>query len=349
MTTSNYTPYTKYFRPLAQVGPVRPPGAVPLAGGAAWFTHAEMLRRDAPPRIVSAQAIPSRALICLSAPRAPIAGLMMDQPHIMGILNVTPDSFSDGGEHPGAAHAAAHGRAMVSGGAQFIDIGGESTRPGALEVPAEAEIARVVPTIEALRSGLTAPISIDTRKRAVAEEAVAAGAQIVNDVSGFTFDKTLAKFCADQQLSVCIMHSPGVPEVMQEMTDYDNLLLDIYDFLGHQIARLESIGIPRARMIIDPGLGFGKTLSQNLEILAGLTLFHGHGVPLLIGASRKGFIREIGGATYPKDRMPGSVAVALDAVAKGAQIVRVHDVAETRQALRLAAAVQNGAVSERMK
>ncbi|MGX9357388.1 dihydropteroate synthase [Roseobacteraceae bacterium S113] len=342
---NSFKPYKRYYRPLVQSGPVRPRGAVSLAGGPLWFTHAEVLSRTEPPRVVPTGAIHSRMLTCLSAPRAPVAGLMMDQVRLMGILNVTPDSFSDGGEHHGAAHAAAHGVVMANSGADLIDVGGESTRPGALEVPAEAEIARVEPAIQALSGRVDAPISIDTRKRAVAEVAVAAGASLVNDVSGFTFDPTLASFCAAHHLHVCIMHTPDIPERMQSQTDYDNLLLDVYDFLGQQIARLQGIGVPKARIVIDPGIGFGKTISQNLALLNNLSIFHGHGVPLLVGASRKGFIRVIGRAEDPRSRMPGSVAVALGAAAQGAQILRVHDVAETRQALRLWDAVREGEIN----
>ncbi len=325
-----------------QQGPVRQPGAALLAGGPLWFTHAEVLSRDEPARIVPVEAVHSRMLTCLTAPRAPIAGLMMDQVRIMGILNVTPDSFSDGGDHHGAAHAAAHGMTMAANGADMIDIGGESTRPGALEVPVEAEIARVEPAVTALASRINVPISIDTRKSTVAQAAVGAGASMVNDVSGFTFDPELAKFCASHHLPVCIMHTSDIPEVMASKTDYDNLLLDIYDFLGVQIARVQDLGIPRARIVIDPGLGFGKTGAQNLRLINNLSLFHGHGVPILIGASRKGFIRDIGKAQDPKSRMPGSIAVALAAAGQGAQILRVHDVAETKQALRLWAAVRDG-------
>ncbi|MCH2163459.1 MAG: dihydropteroate synthase [Marinovum sp.] len=343
---SRFRPYPRYFRPLVQYGPMLPSGAVPLAGGPGWFTHVEVISRTEPSRIAAADAVPSRMLTCLSAPRAPIAGIMMDEPRVMGILNVTPDSFSDGGDHNKAASASAHGVAMVEAGADIIDVGGESTRPCALEVPMEAEIARVEPAIASLSPRTKAVISIDTRKTAVAEVAVSAGAGIVNDVSGFTFDPTLARFCAHQHLAVCIMHSPDTPDKMQDQTDYAHLLLDIYDFLGHRIAQLEDVGIPKARMIIDPGIGFGKTATQNLAILRNLSIFHGHGVPLLVGASRKGFIRRYGGAEDPKSRMAGSLSVGIGAVAQGAQILRVHDVAETKQAVKLWSAVHQGVADD---
>lgn len=341
-----FKPYARYYRPLAQSGKIQPAGALPLAGGPTWFTHAQVISRTEPSRIVPADAIPSRMLTCLTAARSPLGGLMMDRPRIMGILNLTPDSFSDGGSHVTAGAALAHGRQMVRDGASIVDVGGESTRPGALEVPEEAEIARVEPVITALSEAIDAPISVDTRKASVAEAAIGAGAAIVNDISGFTFDPDLAPFCADHHVPVCIMHSPGTPDAMQNMTDYDHLLLDIYDHLGRQIAKLEAAGIPRARMCVDPGIGFGKTGAQNLDILANLSLFHGHGVPLLVGASRKGFIGRVGREQTPAKRMPGSVAVALGAVAQGAHILRVHDVPETAQALALWQAVHLGEGSD---
>lgn len=331
-----------YYRPLVQRGPVRPADAVILAGGWCWFTHAERLGRHGPSEIVPASAIPDAALQALTAARPMMADIDMSAPRLMGILNVTPDSFSDGGLHNGPARAVTHGQRMVADGADILDIGGESTRPGALEVPAEAEIARIEPVISALNKSVRVPISIDTRKRQVAEVAVSAGAALVNDVSGFTFDRELARYCAQHHLPVCVMHMQGTPEDMQDNPQYGNALLDVYDFLDAQICMLVEAGIPRYRILADPGLGFGKTIPHNLAILNGLSLFHGLGVALLVGASRKGMIREIGKATQPAERMPGSVAVALAAVAQGVQVLRVHDVAETKQALRLWQAVEEG-------
>ena len=333
---------TEYARPLVQTGPARPDTALPLAGGACWFTHVEILSRSSDPQILPVAEMSDSARIALTTPRPPIAGLSMDHPRIMGILNVTPDSFSDGGQHAGPARAVSHGRAMVAQGADMIDIGGESTRPGAITVPEEAELARVEPVIRALYSSIDAPISIDTRKAVVAEAAVTAGAALVNDVSGFTYDKALAPYCAQHQLPVCVMHALGDPETMQDNPHYDNVLLDIYDFLQAQICMLIEAGIPQHRIIADPGIGFGKTLAHNLTLLHNLSLFHGLGVPILLGASRKGFIRTIGQAPNAEGRAPGSIAVALAAVAQGVQILRVHDVAETKQALRLWQAVERG-------
>lgn len=332
----------EYFRPLLQHGAHRPAEAVSLAGGWCWFTRVERLTRDGAREYLPVDAVPDVVRQRLTAPRPPIAGLDMSAPRLMGILNVTPDSFSDGGRHNGPARALAHAQRMAEDGADIIDIGGESTRPGAQEVPIEAEIARVEPVIAALSRTRAVPISIDTRKQAVAEAAVNAGAGLVNDVSGFVYDKKLARYCAQHHLPVCVMHMQGTPETMQDDPRYDDVLLDVYDFLAAQISMLAELGIPRHRIVADPGIGFGKTIDHNLALLNGMSLFHGLGVALLLGASRKGLIRVVGQAPRAEERMPGSVAVALAGVAQGVQFLRVHDVAETRQALRLWQAIDEG-------
>ena len=331
-----------YHRPLVRFEQTRPSHAVTLGSGPGWFSDVEVLRRDAPPEIVGLAQVPPEALERLTAPRAPVAGLAMDRTRIMGILNVTPDSFSDGGKHLTAAQALARGRQMVVDGADLIDIGGESTRPGAVTVPEEAEIARTEPVIGALSGHVRAPISIDTRKAVVAQAAVAAGARIVNDVSGLTHDPLLARYVITNQLPVCIMHAKGDPETMQVNPRYDDVLLDVYDFLAAQVCMLEGAGLPRNLIVIDPGIGFGKTLEHNLALLNRLSLFHSLGCPVLLGASRKRFIGTLTQVDMPAQRVAGSVGVALAAAAQGVQILRVHDVAETRQALTLWQAVQAG-------
>jgi len=334
---------TTYHRPIPLTGPERPEAALPLAGGPLLFDRIEVLARHAPPRIIQADQAPADVIARLTAPRAPIAGLDMARPNIMGILNVTPDSFTDGGQHDAPDAALNHAQQMQGQGADIIDVGGESTRPGARTVRAEDEITRTAPVIAALRgAGLTLPLSIDTRKTAVAQAAITAGATLVNDVSGFTFDPTLASFCAAQNLPVCVMHAQGDPQTMQQNPRYDDVLLDIYDFLDARIAALESAGIPRARIIADPGIGFGKTQAHNLALLARLSLFHALGCPVLLGASRKKFIATLGQAPDIDARVHGSVAVALAAAAQGVQILRVHDVFATRSALTLRQAATQG-------
>jgi len=334
---------TTYHRPIPLTGPERPDGALPLAGGPLLFDRVEVLTRDAPPRIIPADQAPADVLACLTAPRAPIAGLDMTRTNIMGILNVTPDSFTDGGQHNAPESALTHAQQMLGQGADLIDVGGESTRPGALAVDPAEEIIRTAPVIAALRAaGLVLPISIDTRKTAVARAAIDAGASLVNDVSGFTFDPTLAAYCAAQNLPVCVMHAQGDPQTMQQDPRYDDVLLDVYDFLDARIAALEAAGIPRSHIITDPGIGFGKTQAHNLALLARLSLFHNLGCPILLGASRKKFIATLGKAPDIVARVHGSVAVALAGAAQGAQVLRVHDVFATGSALTLWQAATQG-------
>ena len=334
-----------YYRPLAQFGPDRPAGALDLAGGWCWFTEVIVHARDAAPRRMAAVDLPDDVRDRLTRPRAPIAGMGMDAPRVMGILNVTPDSFSDGGLFDDPAVALSHAQTMQAAGADIIDIGGESTRPGAADVSVDQEIARTAPVIAAIRAQSDVPISIDTRKAAVAEAAIAAGAGLVNDVAAFSFDAALAGVTARAGLPVCLMHAQGDPATMQQDPRYDDVLLDVYDFLSDRVAMAEAAGIPRDRIVVDPGIGFGKTLEHNLTLLRGLSLFHALGCPILLGASRKRFIGAIAGADKAADRVAGSVSVALHSVRQGVQFLRVHDTYETRQALDLELAI-NGTVAE---
>lgn len=311
-----------YWRPIPEEG-----GALPLAGGWLRFSRLERLERGGvPPRILSADAAPPEVLSALTAPRAPVMGVGLDRPSVMGIVNATPDSFSDGGTYDGIAQ----GRALIAQGADVLDIGGESTRPGAADVTEAEEIARVVPVIAALRDK---PISVDTRKAQVARAALDAGAGLVNDVSGFDFDPALAQLVASTGVPVCLMHAQGVPATMQDQPSYDDVLLDVYDALAARIARAEAAGIPRARILVDPGIGFGKTLDHNLAILNRISLFHGLGCAILLGVSRKRFIGEVAAEPTPRERMPGTLGVTLASVGQGVQMHRVHDVAATVQGL----------------
>ncbi|TKZ21589.1 dihydropteroate synthase [Shimia litoralis] len=331
-----------YYRAIAQSDAAQPEDAYVLAGGWTWFSHVECLRRDGTRSVVPASTVPDHILEALTKRRAPLGYLPMTKPQIMGILNVTPDSFSDGGHFDAPEQALAHARMMASQGATLIDVGGESTRPGAAEVAVSDEISRTIPAIRAISDALDVPISIDTRKAPVARAALAAGAMLVNDVAGFTFDPELAPLCAELRAPVCVMHAQGDPQTMQQNPQYDDVLLDVYDFLESQIAMLVGIGIPQDQICVDPGIGFGKTLAHNLALLSRISLFHTLGCPVLLGASRKGFIKTIGNAPNPERRVGGSVAVALEGVAQGVQILRVHDVDDTRQALQLWQAVTIG-------
>ena len=308
-----------------------------IAGGPVRFTKVERLTRGHPPEVIDAADLDAGTFARLTAPRPDIAGIRMDRPRIMGIVNVTPDSFSDGGRFLAAADAATQIAAMDA--AAILDIGGESTRPGAAEVEAAAEIARVLPVI----AGVTDRVmSIDTRKAPVARAAVEAGAAIVNDVSAGTFDPAMLATVADLGVPICLMHAQGLPETMQNDPTYEDVLFDVLDALAARIAAAEAAGIPRARIIADPGIGFGKTQAHNLALLRRIGVFHDLGVPILLGASRKRFIGDIGQAPQADARLPGTLAVTLAAVAQGVQIHRVHDVAEIAQGLALWQAVTGG-------
>jgi dihydropteroate synthase len=326
---------TLCWRPVPMTDQARPEGALTLAGGKCWFTHLERLERGRAPVLVDRDRVPSGVLARLTSPRAALAGLSLDRPRIMGILNVTPDSFSDGGLFVDAAAALAQARAMVAAGADILDVGGESTRPGAVEVSDLEEISRTVPVIAAIRADDMVPISIDTRKSAVAEAALAAGADVVNDVAAFTHDPALGTIVAEAGCPVILMHAQGTPATMQDNPTYEDVVLDVYDFLEQRIAVAEAAGIARDRIVVDPGIGFGKTLQHNVRLLQAVSVYHGLGCAILLGASRKRFIGTLTGAREPRDRMAGSVAVALYAVNQGVQILRVHDTLETRQALSL--------------
>ena len=255
---------------------------------------------------------------------------------VMGILNVTPDSFSDGGRHHSLPAAVAQARTMLEAGALVLDIGGESTRPGAEPVGAEEELDRVRPLLQEL-GGWNVVLSIDTLKPEVAEAALAAGAHLVNDVSGLR-DPAMVEVCARLGAAACIMHMQGEPRTMQAHPHYDDVVTEVTAYLRAQAERARAAGVPG--MLLDPGLGFGKTLTHNLELLRGLPGLTVGPDPVLVGASRKRFIGTLGGASVPEDRDPGSIAVHLHAARHGAAMVRVHDVAGHVQALRLQRALE---------
>lgn len=325
----------RYYRPIPRWGEPRPKDGFWLAGGWCWFTQVEVGTRDGTTSMVPARELPADVRTKLAGPRGDVTGLRMDRPNIMGILNATPDSFSDGGQYVETETAKDHGLAMQRDGADIIDIGGESTRPGAKIVPGHTETARTSPVITAIRDQSHIPISIDTRKASVAKTAVQAGATLINDVSGFTYDPDMAQVAAESGAAVCLMHAQGTPQNMQDDPHYDHVLYDVFDFLEQRIDDAVAAGVDRGRIVIDPGIGFGKTLAHNLTLLRGMAVFHGLGCPILLGASRKRFIGTIGGGETAADRVSGSVAVALHGARQGVQILRVHDTFETKQALDL--------------
>ena len=259
--------------------------------------------------------------------------LDLSHPHVMGILNVTPDSFSDGGTHNSLVEAVKHANLMINAGATIIAIGGESTRPGALEVSVEEELARVIPVVEAVAQRFEVWISVDTSKPEVIRESARAGAHIINDIRSLTEPGAL-EAAAQTGLPVCLMHMQGQPKTMQEAPKYNDVFADVVRFFTEHIVRCEQAGIAKEKLLLDPGFGFGKNLTHNYELLARLDEFHRFGLPLLVGMSRKSMIGQLLNVG-PTERLNGSLACAVIAAMQGAQIIRVHDVKETVEALRV--------------
>lgn len=348
-------------RPIqAEAAPRVPPFAVPtwlrpvtvpsgehgLAGGWARFTDMDVVQRHADGgysicrmglddllQAADDRNLASAVMDRLLAPRDPFAGLSMTAPRLMGILNVTPDSFSDGGRHNAPARAIAAARAMQDAGAAIIDIGGESTRPGAAPVTRNQELARVLPVLAGLRNS-GAVLSIDTRHAEVMRRAVAGGAGIINDVGALRGDGAVDAAAA-AGVPVVMMHMQGTPETMQADPQYGFAPVEILEFLEARIQAAEAAGIPRALMAIDPGYGFGKTVTHNLQLINWTAMLHMLGVPILIGASRKSSIAKISAGEDADQRLPGSLALAMAALRQGAQMLRVHDVGETMQAVKV--------------
>ena len=262
-------------------------------------------------------------------------------PLLMGIVNVTPDSFSDGGDHFDSEAAVRHALQLAEDGAEFLDIGGESTRPGAGPIPLHEELHRVIPVVERVASETKVPVSIDTTKAEVARRAIDAGAVIVNDISGLMFDEEMPAICREAGVGVICMHIQGTPQTMQDDPQYRNIVEEIYEYFGRRLNALEAAGIPRERVVLDPGLGFGKTAEQNIEILSNIQRFRSLARPVLIGHSRKRFLGKVLGRAVD-ERTQGTVGITVALAAQGTDVIRVHDVAANRDALLAWKAIANG-------
>ncbi|MCW3846464.1 dihydropteroate synthase [Sphingomonas sp. LB-2] len=349
-----------YLRPIAFADtPVGRDGeVVRLAGGLQWFSAYELIAVKDGRRVLQ-QAVPvgevpgalGELAARITAPRAPLTlgerVLRLDQPQLMGILNVTPDSFSDGDQHYADPEgAAAFGVDLSAAGAALIDVGGESTRPGAEPLWEGDEVKRVVPVIERLaRSG--AAVSIDTRKAPVMEAALAAGAHLVNDVAALLWDPRALDVVVKAGCPVVLMHSPDPAKGPHGGNGYKDVLIEVYDWLEKRVDAVAAAGVDRAKILIDPGIGFGKSLADNLALLNGLALFHGIGCPIVLGASRKRMIGALSAEAPAGQRLGGSVALALKGAELGAQLIRVHDVFETAQALRVWRGMRDAALVTR--
>jgi dihydropteroate synthase len=332
-----------------------------LAGGLNFFASVELInvegRRRLSTELVSVEGIERRFDDDLALQWAALTGsrqplqlgdrtVRLDQPQVMGILNVTPDSFSDGGRFEEAETAIEGGVLMASQGAAILDVGGESTRPGAQQVWAEDEIERVRLVIQRLAAGGSA-VSIDTRKSEVMTAALQAGARMVNDVSALTFDPRSADVVAAAGAPVVLMHHLGQPETMQQDPRYDDVLVEVYLWLEERIAAAQAAGIDRSKILVDPGFGFGKTVAHNLELMNGLAIFHSLGCPIVVGASRKRTIGALSNESEAGERLGGSIAFALKAAEQGVQIVRAHDIPQTVQALRIWRGLRDQALTPR--
>ena len=329
-----------------------------LAGGLNWFASVELIHEDGRRELASVEGIEARfdeamaadwARLTASRPALQLGErtIRLEQPQVMGIINATPDSFSDGGAYADAASAAEAGAIMASQGAAIIDVGGESTRPGASEVWEGDEIERVMPIVQQLAAGGNA-VSIDTRKSGVMTAAIGAGAAMVNDVSALLWDPQSAEVVAQAGAPVVLMHHRGDPATMQDAPRYDDVLVEVYEWLEDRIAAAEEAGIAREKILVDPGIGFGKTVGHNLELMNGLGLFHGLGCAIVVGASRKRMIGALSNEAPADQRLPGSLALALKAVEQGVQIVRVHDVPETVQAIKVWRGLRDAALTPRI-
>lgn len=263
-----------------------------------------------------------------------------ERTYLMGILNATPDSFSDGGEFNSVETALSQAREMIAHGVDIVDLGGESTRPQAEAVSPEQELERVIPIIEQIRQESQIPISIDTTKAVVAQNAIAAGADIVNDISGATFDPQMLTTVAELDVPIILMHIRGNPKTMQSLTDYQNVLTEVRESLLIQVNKAIACGISRSKIMIDPGIGFAKTASQSLELLQGLNELTALSLPILVGVSRKSFMTPILNRDDPKQRVWGTAAACYGAIARGADVLRVHDVPEMYDVCRVADAIE---------
>lgn len=337
-----------YYAPTGFIDHADDPNTLPLAGSRRGFSALEIIRRrpegGAESMILPLLALEGWVQNCgrvdeinnvlhqLTSSRSDFAGLKMDGCHVMGIVNATPDSFSDGGDYNTVEQAVARADALVEQGATIIDVGGESTRPGSDTVSDQEEISRVVPVIEALaQRGYC--VSVDTRHASVMQASIQAGAAIINDITALEGDEQSLEVAAMTGKPVILMHMQGEPGTMQQSPSYDCVALDVYDYLLDRIESCEQAGIPRHNICVDPGVGFGKSLSHNLEVLSRLSLFHGLGCPVLLGTSRKSFIGQLDPQAAPKERLGGSLASIISGWRQGMQIVRVHDVRDSVQAL----------------
>lgn len=318
--------------------------ALPICGNRSiGFTHLEIIDKKNKIRLISISQVKTLSkayqqqvqqdLKQIQKKRSSIGKLNMDQPILMGVLNVTPDSFSDGGKFNKLDKALQHAKRMIQDGAHIIDVGGESTRPGARLILVKEECQRVIKIIQKIKKNTSTVISIDTRKSEVMKQAVKAGAMIINDVSALDFDPHAEQIVINSKKPIILNHSQGTPETMQKNPTYQNVLIEIYDYFENKIKKLEKKGIARKHIIVDPGIGFGKNVQHNLTLMRHVSFFHSLGCPLMLGPSRKSFIGKIMGKKDSISRIGGTISAVIIGANQGVQFFRVHDIKEINEAL----------------
>ena len=327
---------SKYFRPIINFENIYPTDAIFLGSTRLWFNSVKVFERGKDSIIINAKDIPNKVKLNLVETREAICGIQKRSPLVVGVLNRTPDSFSDGATSTKKNDLIIQVDEMINEGADIIDIGGESTRPNFETILPNVEINRIELALKLIRDSYPKlPISIDTRKSSVAEYALDRGAKILNDVSSLTFDNECISIVKRYESYICLMHNSGDGKNLHNKILGKDFLLDIFDYLKERIQFAELNGISKSKIIIDPGIGFGKTEEQNLGIIANISLFHTLGCPILVGASRKKFIGDITEVDIPANRMLGSIIIAGELAKQGVQLIRVHDVKETNQIINI--------------
>ena len=324
----------EYYRPQVQLGAQRPPNSLLICGGKFWFDQVEVITRSGSLGYRHVKEFPPQFFDEITRRRAALSNLNFKQPIIMGIVNLTPDSFSDGGDIKTLKDFSIKVNSLINAGAKIIDIGGESTRPGALEVSLEEEKKRVFEPLKWLsKIDHDTVVSLDTRKSEIAEMASSLNVKIINDVSAASFDENMLKVASKKNFYICLCHSVRTPETMSENPVYDNVLLDVYDKLERRVKRAQDTGVPKDHILIDPGIGFGKKNEHNLVLIKNISIFHNLGCPIVLGVSRKKFIKTNFTTYEDSDLDVGSIFYSLEGIRQGVQIVRVHNVSTMMKCL----------------
>ena len=324
----------EYFRPVVETGLRKPDNALSICGSKLWFNQVEVITRSGSLGFRNVEKFPSNFFEDITSKRKPISSLNFLNPMIMGIVNLTPDSFSDGGRVRNVRDFSKVVKNIIRDGAEIIDLGGESTRPGAKDINKIIEWKRINKTLKKIKK-LNTFISLDTRKSWIMEKGIKNKVNLINDVSGFNYDSKTIFVLKKHKIPFVIHHMQGTPKIMQKKPSYKNVLLDIYDFFENKIKKMRHVGIKHNNIILDPGIGFGKNLKHNITLLNNISIFHSLGFPIMLGTSRKKFIKDLSRNNDSKERIGGTISSSLYAMMQGVQILRVHDVNEVNQSIKV--------------